>query len=113
MVFACKKTGVARGSLTWLVLLAIPLLSLLLRYPYDAPLSSSGMLTVGKAKIKTPPQPKFKVEITSVDEWRDQTAKINPSLLRVDFKQNLLVWPNVSGDLTRSPPSSTAVRLFS
>jgi hypothetical protein len=112
MALAIKSTRVAWGSLSWLVLLAIPLLALLLEYPYDAPFSSSGVLVVGKAKIKTPPQPKLKVEIT-FDDWENQTAKINPSLLRVDFKQNLLVWPNLAGDLTRSPPLSTAVQSFS
>jgi hypothetical protein len=30
----------------------------------------------------------------------------------MDLKQNLLVWPNVAGDLTRSPPSSPFFRLI-
>jgi hypothetical protein len=61
-------------------------------------------------KPKTvPPQQKDRIEVISVAELRDQTPEIDPSLLRVDFKQNLLVWPNVAGDLTRSPPSPVPV----
>jgi hypothetical protein len=29
---------------------------------------------------------------------------LNPYFLRIDYKQNLLVWPVLSGDLARSPP---------
>src|SRR5262245_58772330 len=30
---------------------------------------------------------------------------IHPSFLEFDFKQNLSRWPNISGDISRSPPS--------
>jgi len=73
---------------------------------YDELSSSSGIFVVRIMKVKTLlPQQKHRVEIISVADWRDQSPRIDPSLLRIDLKQNLLVWPNIGNDLTRSPPS--------
>jgi hypothetical protein len=51
----------------------------------------------------SPRRQKLRVAITS---FGNALRKINLSLLRIDLKQNLLVWPNIAGDLTRSPPPS-------
>jgi hypothetical protein len=51
------------------------------------------------------PRQTDQVGLASVADWSDETSKIPPSLLRVDYKQNLLRWPVVAGNITRSPPS--------
>jgi len=35
----------------------------------------------------------------------DQAPSVHPSLLRFDYKQNLLLWPVLAGEITRSPPT--------
>ena len=40
----------------------------------------------------------------------DQTPTVHPSLLRFDYKQNLLVWPVLGGEITRSPPTAFQAR---
>jgi hypothetical protein len=65
----------------------------------------SSMFVVVQLKVKAAlPEQKVTFKIASVADQPDQTPKINPSLLRIDLKQNLRVWPNVASDLTRSPP---------
>ena len=43
-------------------------------------------------------------KLASIEVSEDQASNLHPSLLRVDYKQNLLVWPVVAGGITRSPP---------
>jgi hypothetical protein len=112
MVLAIKNSRAAWATIAFIILLAIAALPL--QRQYDGLSVSSGILIIAPVKPKTvPPQQKDKIEVVSVAEFRDQSPKIDPSLLRIDFKQNLLVWPNVAGDLTRSPPSPASVRSFS
>jgi hypothetical protein len=67
--------------------------------------TSAGIVPVVKMSAKASlPQYKDKVGIISVASWRDETLKLHRSFLRIDYKQNLLVWPVVSGDVARSPP---------
>jgi len=69
----------------------------------------SSIFVVVLLKVKAAlPEQKLTFKILSFADRPDQTPRINPSLLRIDFKQNLLVWPNVASDLTRSPPSTAA-----
>lgn len=35
----------------------------------------------------------------------DQAPSVHPSLLRFDYKQNLLLWPVLADEITRSPPT--------
>jgi hypothetical protein len=35
----------------------------------------------------------------------DQQPSVHPSLLRFDYKQNLLLWPVLAGEIARSPPT--------
>jgi len=60
------------------------------------------------AKVKGKPSKTFKHErrfkLASIEVLEDQASSLHPSLLRVDYKQNLLVWPVVAGGITRSPP---------
>jgi hypothetical protein len=103
MVFALKNSPVASRTVPFLVLFAI--LALPLQHLSDGLSASASIFSVGKITSKTAlPQHKDRVELTSVADLRQETPKIDPSLLRVDYKQNLLVWPVVAGDLTRSPP---------
>ena len=67
--------------------------------------SVSSIFVIGQAKLRaTPPVQKLAFEIAYLVERADQTPQINPSVLQVDLKQNLLVWPNIATDLTRAPP---------
>ena len=112
VVLRFKNSRAAGATISFIILLAIAALPL--QRQYDGLSVSSGILIIAKVKPKTVvPQQKDKIEVLSVAEFRDQSPKIDRSLLRIDFKQNLLVWPNVAGDLTRSPPSSVSGRSFS
>jgi hypothetical protein len=112
VVLRFKNSRAAGATISFIILLAIAALPL--QRQYDGLSVSSGILIIAKVKPKTVvPQQKDKIEVLSVAEFRDQSPKIDRSLLRIDFKQNLLVWPNVAGDLTRSPPSPASVRSFS
>ena len=39
-----------------------------------------------------------------IGEFPDDPLPVHASFLLFDFKQNLRQWPNVSGDISRSPP---------
>jgi len=70
----------------------------------------SAVVSIAPVKPNTVSPPQKGGGILSVAELRDRTTpKIDPTLLWSDFKQNLLVWPNVAGDLTRSPPSPVRI----
>jgi hypothetical protein len=85
-------------------LLLVAILALPLQQPEGFSTFSS-MFVVVQLKVKAAlPEQKVTFKIASVADQPDQTPKINPSLLRIDLKQNLRVWPNVASDLTRSPP---------
>jgi hypothetical protein len=99
---------------TFPFLVPFAILALPLQHRSEGLATSSGILFIAPIKIKTAlPQQVDKVEIAALRGWPAQTPKIHPSLLRIDFKQNLLVWPNIANDLTRSPPFPAPVRSFS
>ena len=76
----------------------------------DALVSTSADAWVAAAKNRlTPLHHRIDGNVLSGAELRDDSLKIDPAFLRIDFKQNLLVWPNVAGDLTRSPPAPARV----
>jgi hypothetical protein len=54
-----------------------------------------------------------KVRLGPPDGFRHQTANFNPLFFKVDYKQNLLLWPVVAGDVTRSPPFNNPLRFSS
>jgi hypothetical protein len=102
MVLTPDRRAVASRSLVYLAVVAI----LGLSFQQLGGLSiSAGIFPVGKMTAKAPlPQYKDRVGIISVVRWRDETLKLHPSFLWIDYKQNLVVWPVVSGDVARSPP---------
>ena len=107
MARALKNSPVAGRTFFAMLLLAIVALSLEHR-PDRFTISAVVSITPVKPNTASPPQKGGGV--LSVAELRDRTTpKIDPTLLRSDFKQNLLVWPNVAGDLTRSPPSPVRI----
>ncbi len=88
-----------------LVMIALPM-----EQQIDRLVSNSGVALLAFAKINpTPPQQRVNVDVLSGAKLRNHTPNIDPAFLRIDFKQNLLVWPNVAGDLTRSPPAPAPV----
>jgi hypothetical protein len=98
------RRAIASRSLVYLSVVAI----LSMSFQHLGGLSASpGIFALGKMTAKAPlPQYKDKVGIISVASYNDETLKLHPSFLQIDYKQNLLVWPVVSGDLARSPPFS-------
>jgi hypothetical protein len=71
----------------------------------DAVVAFSIAAPIAYATAKPPPlHVKDPVAVQSRMRLQAQTSKVKSSFLRNDLKQNLLVWPNVAGDLTRSPP---------
>ncbi len=47
---------------------------------------------------------KDRLDLGSAADWNDANVAPSPLFLRIDYKQNLLVWPVIAGNLTRSPP---------
>ena len=45
----------------------------------------------------------------SIGVFPQEPPPVHASFLLFDFKQNLRQWPNVSGDISRSPPSFLAI----
>jgi hypothetical protein len=102
VIFPRNNAAVGLGTVGFLVLLA--LLALPLQFQYDGLSASTGIFSVGQTNLTTLlPQHKARVELAPVADWKNQPPS-NPSFLRIDYKQNLLVWPVVASDLTRSPP---------
>jgi hypothetical protein len=100
---AFRNLSGARRAFHFLALLAV--LALPLPLHPEGVSSDSSVLGVVQSKVKAAlPEHKLAFEIFSRANRPDQTPKINPALLRIDLKQNLLVWPNIATDLTRSPP---------
>ena len=107
MARAVKNSPVAGKTFCAMLLLAI--VALFLEHRADR-LTVSAVVSIAPVKPSTVSPPQKGVGVLSVAELRDRTTpKIDPTLLRSDFKQNLLVWPNVAGDLTRSPPSPVRI----
>ncbi|HSE90734.1 MAG TPA: hypothetical protein VLJ79_31280 [Candidatus Binatia bacterium] len=102
MVLARKNAAVDFGLVLFLVLV---ILALPLQFEPDGLPISTGIFSVKQINLTTIlPQQKSRVELGSISDAKNQTPKLNPYFLRIDYKQNLLVWPVLAGDLTRSPP---------
>jgi hypothetical protein len=41
--------------------------------------------------------------------WQDQLKTLDQTYLRIDYRQNLLVWPVVATKSSRSPPFTTSL----
>jgi len=104
----CSLKNSPAASRIFPCLLLLAIVALPLQQPEGISTFSS-IFDVVLLKVKAAlPEQKLTFKILSIADRPDQTPTINPSLLRIDFKQNLLVWPNVASDLTRSPPSTAA-----
>ena len=103
MVLARENAAVGSRIVLFLVfaIFAMPL-----HFEPDGFPVSTGFFSVKQINLTTVlPQQKSRVELASITDAKNQTPKLNPYFLRIDYKQNLLVWPVLAGDLTRSPPS--------
>jgi hypothetical protein len=102
MVSVRKKAAI---SFRIALLLVFAILALPLQVAPDGFPISTGIFSVKQINLTTIlPQQKSRVELASITDAKNQTPKLNPYFLRIDYKQNLLVWPVLAGDLTRSPP---------
>jgi hypothetical protein len=102
MVLLRKKVAITFGMV---LLLVFAILTLPLQDEPDGFPVSTEIFSVKQINLTTVlPQHRSRVELFSVPDTRNLTPKFNPYFLWIDYKQNLLVWPVVAGDLTRSPP---------
>jgi hypothetical protein len=102
MVLARKNAAV---DFVMILFLVLAIFALPLQIESDGFPISTGIFSVKQINLTTVlPQQKSRVELGSITDAKNQTPKLNPYFLRIDYKQNLLVWPVLAGDLTRSPP---------
>jgi hypothetical protein len=102
MVLGRKNT---EGTFRIALFLVLAILALPLQFEPDGFPISTGIFSVKQINLTTIlPQQKSRVELAAITDAKNQTPKLNPYFLRIDYKQNLLVWPVLAGDLIRSPP---------
>lgn len=98
MAVTCRKS--APALLIVFVVLALPV-----QHLYDGISAAGSIFSTVKVTSKTVvPRQTDQIEFASVADWKDETLKIPTAFFRVDYKQNLLLWPVVAGNITRSPP---------
>ena len=97
----------ARVSKTVAFLGVFVLVALPLQHFIDVASGDPAILSIGKIQLKAGLlHARHRLALASVDHALGRAAAMNLKFLRTDYKQNLLVWPIVAGNLTRSPPTS-------
>jgi hypothetical protein len=78
----------------------------------DGPAVNFG-ITAGSVVYKTPKVLDWEHDIQPEPLWfsvfEEEPPPVHASFLLFDFKQNLRRWPNVAGDISRSPPFLHAI----
>ena len=98
-----RRTGAVDFGMILFLVLAI--FALPLQFEPDGVPVSTGIFSVKQINLTTVlQQQKSRIELAALTDPTNQASKLNPYFLRIDYKQNLLVWPVLAGDLTRSPP---------
>ena len=93
-----------RNNITALLVVFF-VVALPLQHLYDGISAAASIFSTVKVASKTVlPRHTEKAEFALVADLKDETPKIPASFFRVDYKQNLLLWPVVAGNITRSPP---------
>jgi hypothetical protein len=67
-------------------------------------LGVAGSSVIYKASKALDPQHSIQLEPLSFEICPRDPLPVHASFLLFDFKQNLRRWPNVAGDISRSPP---------
>jgi hypothetical protein len=82
-------------------------LSLPFQHLVDGISAGAAIFASGKV-ISAKPLPRHtnQVDLGSIADASEESSKCPSFFLRVDYKQNLLHWPVVAGNITRSPPIS-------
>ena len=107
MLPASKSAVLKHPIISSLLLVAI--LALSFQYQFDG-VSGSGIASVGKITVKTiRSQFGDAHEMGLVGIWQDQLRTLDQTYLRIDYRQNLLVWPVVATKSSRSPPFTTSL----
>ena len=102
MLLPCRIVALGSKAIYGSVLVAI---FALLFKSLDGRTSLGGIASVDKITSQVfRPQHESRISLFPTKSWRDPVPILNPSLLKVDYKQNLLVWPVVAANVTRSPP---------
>jgi hypothetical protein len=106
MLPASKSAVPGRRLISLLLFVAI--LGVSFQYQFDG-VSGSGIASVGKIKAKTiRSQFGDAREMGLIGIWQDQLKTLDQTYLRIDYRQNLLVWPVVATKSSRSPPFTTS-----
>jgi hypothetical protein len=111
MVLAHKIVALASKAVSFLAVVAI--LALVCHYDFDGRSDSLGISVVKFMSKSFRSLHENRTGLPVTRDLRDQVPLSSPSFLRIDYKQNLLVWPVVATDLTRSPPFSPSLVRFS
>ena len=113
-MFTYATNGKKRRPLSWIVSAA--LLSLVFLWAFlgtiDGPTVNLG-IAAGSVVCKTPHVLDSKPCAQPGPLWfgafPEEPPTVHTSFFLFDFKQNLRRWPNVAGDISRSPPSFLAI----
>lgn len=98
MAVTCRNNATA-------LLVVFFVLALPLQHLYDGISAAASIFSAVQGLSKTVlPRHTDQAEFASVADLKDETLNIPTSFFRVDYKQNLLHWPVVAGNITRSPP---------
>jgi hypothetical protein len=101
-----RRKGDARGPRALGLLVIFLVLALPLQHLLDGISARAAIFASGKVlSTSALPRQTDQVGLASVTDWSGETSRIPTLFLRVDHKQNLLRWPVVAGNITRSPPS--------
>ena len=106
-----SKNAPAWRTVSIVVLFATAVL--FMQHHSDAVVAFSIAAPIAYATAKPPPlHVNDPVGVQSRMELHAQASRVNSSFLGNDLKQNLLVWPNIADDLTRSPPVPAHIYTF-
>lgn len=86
--------------------LVLFLLLLPLGFHFEGPGVKASLTPVAKIKADQRGDYPGQYGAAAVPAARDWIPRLRDSLLRFDFKQNLLVWPVLASGLIRSPPAA-------
>ena len=104
MRLARKVTLIALRTIPFLLLFAV--FALVFHYQLEGLSSATAISSGAKNKLKSIRlQHEDRIDLGLTGRWRGELSLLDPTFLRVDYKQNLSVWPVVAGKLIRSPPS--------
>lgn len=75
--------------------------------------SGSSIVSTGKVtSVNFLLNHKDRLDLGLAADWSNPNVTSSPIFLRIDYKQNLLIWPVLGGNLTRSPPLHHSIQVL-